>query len=292
MRYSLKNRIVILSLGGFTFILIIWIFGIGQFGKKSHLGLGTVLRQELLQRVTVAGVVIPFKKTIMTAPYNGYVNKLYVSVGDRVKIGDPVFGVVQSLQAGDDPFPLRSPLDGVVVQVEKSEGEYVKEGDQQNFIVRIDDISRLFVVANAPEMDRVKLKTGQEAVVRASAILDRKYKGIIRELSLAAREQTPGTNNQVVEFPIKIEIMDGDEMIKPGMSVVIDVITAKRENVLTLRHEYIRRDHDKYFVILASGDRQDIEVGIQNEQGFEVLSGLRENQQVQQVDFSELNWSE
>lgn len=275
---------------------ILVFFGIyrlsGCNDSKTRRTIGVVKRQDFIQRVTFAGVVVPFRKTIVTAPYNGYVSKLFVSVGDPVKAGDPIVSVVQSLQSGDSPFPLRSPLNGVVVQVERSEGEYVREGDYKEFILRIDDTSRLFVVANAPEMDRVKLRFGQEAVIRASAIIDRKYKGLIRELSLAARDKESEANSQVVDFPIKIEITDGDEMIKPGMSVVIDVITARKENVLSLRHEFIRRDNDHYFVVLQSGDRQNIEVGIQNEEGFEILSGLSEGQKIRQVNFSELNSAE
>jgi multidrug efflux pump subunit AcrA (membrane-fusion protein) len=254
-------------------------------GRKN--GYGTVVKQDIMQRVTIAGTVTPFKRTIVTAPYNGYVKKLFVKIGDKVKQGDPIVSVVQSLQASDSSFPLRSPLSGVVVQIEKSEGEYVKEGDPKEFILRIDDSSKLYVVANTPEIDRVKVKAGQDAVIKASAILSRKYKGVIRDLSLAAREKDQWSRSQVVEFPIRIEITDSDETIKSGMSVVIDVITAKKENVLTLRHEFIRRENEKYFVVLASGKRKDIQVGIQNEEGFEIVSGLQEGERIKQIDFSE-----
>lgn len=295
MTFSSNDRKWLMRAGG-TLATILVLFGIyrlsGCYDSKTRRTIGVVTRQDFIQRVTFAGVVVPFKKTIVTAPYNGYVSKLFVSVGDSVKAGDPIVSVVQSLQSGDSPFPLRSPLNGVVVQLERSEGEYVREGDYKEFILRIDDTSRLFVVANAPEMDRVKLRFGQEAVIRASAIIDRKYKGLIRELSLAARDKEAEANSQVVDFPIKIEITDGDEMIKPGMSVVIDVITARKENVLSLRHEFIRRDKDHYFVVLQSGDRKTIEVGIQNEEGFEILSGLSEGQKIRQVNFSELNSAE
>lgn len=255
--------------------------------SASKNGYGTVVKQDIMQRVTIAGTVTPLKKTIVTAPYNGYIKKLFVEIGDKVKQGDPIVSVVQSLQASDGSFPLRSPLSGVVVQIAKSEGEYVKEGDPKEFILRIDDSSKLYVVANAPEIDRVKVKAGQDAVIKASAILSRKYKGVIRDLSLAAREKDQWSRSQVVEFPIRIEITDSDETIKSGMSVVIDVITAKKENVLTLRHEFIRRENEKYFVVLASGKRKDIQVGIQNEEGFEIVSGLQEGERIKQIDFSE-----
>lgn len=283
------SRKSVLGFVCFCLILFLFYFVTKRISSKDGQQFGSVVKQDLVQRVTIAGVVVPFKKTIVTAPYNGYVKKLFVKIGDKVSQGDPIVSVVQSLQSSDNSFPLRSPLTGVVVQVAKSEGEYVKEGDSKEFILRIDDSSKLYVQANAPEIDRVKVKAGQEAVIKASAILNRRYTGIIKELSLAAREKEEWSRSQVVDFPIRIEMTDKDELIKSGMSVVVDVITEKKENVLTLRHEFIRRESEKYFVVLASGKRQDIEVGIQNEEGFEIVSGLQEGDRVKQVDFSELN---
>jgi hypothetical protein len=58
--------------------------------------------------------------------------------------------------------------------------------------------------------------------------------------------------------------------------------------VLTLGHEFIQKENENYFVILKNGDRQNIKVGIQNESVFEILEGLNEEQEVQQVDFLKL----
>ncbi len=286
---TFSNKIILSGILAVIVVTCFFFFRSGVSNSKNKDGYGSVVRQDLAQRVTIAGTVTPLRKTIITAPYNGYVKKFFVKIGDKVKQGDPIVSVVQSLQSGDNSFPLRSPLAGTVVQIEKSEGEFVKEGDPKEFILRIDDASKLYVVANAPEIDRVKVKSGQDAVIKASAILNRKYKGVIRELSLAAREKDQWSRSQVVEFPIRIEITDSDEVIKPGMSVVIDVITAKKENVLTLRHEFIHRDNEKYYVVLNSGKRKDIQVGIQNEEAFEILSGLEEGEKIKQIDFSDLN---
>jgi len=283
---------MIVMLAVVFFAIAYWFLRSPRPNIKGEPGVGAVVRQDLKQRVTIAGTVSPLRKAIITAPYTGYVQKLFVRIGDQVKIGDPVVSVVQSLQSGDQAFPLRSPLNGTVVQLEKSEGEFVKEGDPKEFILRIDDRSKMYVDADAPEIDRVKVKLGQDVTIKASAILTRRYQGIIRELALAAREKDKWNRSQIVEFPIRIEITDADEEIKPGMSVIIDVITAKKENVLTLRHEFVRRDEEKYYVYLDSGERRDIEVGIQNEVGFEILSGLLEGQRVRQVDFSELGGAE
>ncbi|MBK9040623.1 MAG: hypothetical protein IPL83_15925 [Bdellovibrionales bacterium] len=94
----------------------------------------------------------------------------------------------------------------------------------KSLFLRIDDTSRLFVVANAPEMDRAKLRFGQRpSGLGFLLMVDRKYKGLIRELSLAARDKESEANSQVVDLPIKIEITDGDENDKQGCQAIIDV---------------------------------------------------------------------
>ena len=107
----------------------------------------TVKRQDLIQRVTIAGNIEPKRKTIVTAPFNGYVKKLYVRVGDKVKTGDPLVSVTQSLQSTDPVFPLRAPFAGTVVQVEKEEGEYVPKDSTTDYILRVDSLDELLVEA-------------------------------------------------------------------------------------------------------------------------------------------------
>ncbi len=256
--------------------------------KAPASNIGSVIRGDLIQRVTIAGSVNPNRKTIISAPYSGYVRKLFVQIGDQVRAGDPIVSIAQSLRgSAEDIFPLRAPFSGTVVQVLKTEGEYVDQQSAQgngNALVRIDDLTKLFIEANSPEIEVGKLKLGQEAVIKASAVLERSYKGKIQHISLAAKEQKDWDKSRV-EFPVLIEITDKDQQIKPGMSVIIDVITNKITNALILRHEFIQKKGEKYFVITENGGRKDIEVGLQNEEAFEIKSGVAENEKILQVDF-------
>jgi multidrug efflux pump subunit AcrA (membrane-fusion protein) len=159
---------------------------IGSRGRGPNgpdLDSATVVRQDVIQRVTISGNIVPFRKTVITGPYKGYIRKMYVKIGDKVKVGDPIASVSTSLTVNDPAFPLRAPFAGVVVAVDKAEGEFVKESDPTDFIARIDDLSKFYIEAVAPEIERVKIKLGQEAIVRASAILDRTYKAVVREIS-------------------------------------------------------------------------------------------------------------
>lgn len=253
--------------------------------KENTKNSGSAIVKDLIQRTTLSGTVIPFRKAIITAPYNGYVKKLFVKTGESITKGSPLVSLSQSLQTESEEFPLRAPFSGTVVQIEKSEGEYVKENDTSQFILRIDDTSKLYVNAVAPEIDRVKLKIGQEAIVTATALLNQQYKGVIREMSMAAKEKDQWSRSQVVEFSVKIEVLNPDDSLKSGMTTLIDVITDKKEKVLFLRHEFIRKENNEYFVTTTNKEKKSIKLGIQNEEGFEILSGITEKDQLTQVDY-------
>lgn len=244
---------------------------------------------EIIQRSSISGTIAPLRKTIITAPYQGYVKKVYIKLGQVVKAGDPIASVAPTLASGDAVFPLRAPFAGKVVQLNKAEGEFVKAADATDFIARVDDMSKLYVDSNIPELDRAKMKSGLEATIKASAILDRTYMGIVRELTFAAREDSRYGMTSTAEFPMRLEVLDFDDQLRPGMSVIVDIVTMKKQNVLTLRHEFIGADKGSYFVTLANGKRKKIGIGIQNEEYSEIISGIEPGAVVQKVDFSVLN---
>jgi multidrug efflux pump subunit AcrA (membrane-fusion protein) len=265
-------------------------YGIKKLGgaKDSNLGLGQVEKNDLIQRVTISGSIAPKRKTLITAPYKGYVRKIYVKLGDNVKANDPVASVGTTLMVNDQVFPLRSPFAGKVVQVSKDEGEFIKDSDPTDFIARIDDLSEMYIDGSVPEMDRLKVRTGMEAVVKASAIPDKSYKAVVRDLALSAKEKDRWERATATEFPLRLQLTEPDEKVESGMSVLIDIITLKKDQVLTLRHEFIQQSGDQYYVNLENGERRDIKIGAQNEEVSEITEGLKQGDKVRRVNFSEL----
>ncbi|NUM88740.1 MAG: efflux RND transporter periplasmic adaptor subunit [Bdellovibrionales bacterium] len=244
----------------------------------------TVERSDLIQKVTVAGNVVPFRYSLITAPYNGYVKKLYVSVGDRVTSGAPLVSVAQSLQSVEQVYPLRAPFTGIVSQVMRVEGEFVRQDDTSSYILRLDDFSRMYIEAAVPEADRTKLKVGQQAVVRATALGEKTYKAVIREIAFAAKVQQSWSNTQVL-FPVRLELLEHDSDLVSGLSVLVDVETAKRPSVLRVGVEFVEKNGGKYMVTLVDGMKKEVVVGIQNEEHVEILNGLSEGDRLRQVDF-------
>lgn len=259
---------------------------------KPVLRLGTAERADLTLKVTVAGTVVPQRKALITPPYHGYIQRLHVKVGDNVRAGSPIVSITPTVAAtGEEIFPLRSPISGRVVQINRDEGEYVSSQvglvERDSAIVRVDDISKLFVQANVPEIDVVKLKYGQAVIIRSLALSNMTFDGRIIDIAQAAKEQSQWERSKV-EFPVKVVVENNHAGLMPGMSTVLDIIVREAKGALTLRHEFIEKDGERYYVTTASGERKTIEVGMQNEEAFEVKSGVVEGESIRQVDFMQM----
>lgn len=254
--------------------------GMGRIGRPT--------REPLLQRVTIAGTTEAARTTIISAPYDGYIKALLVKQGQDVKKGSALVSIVQSLHADETVYPIRAPFSGRITQVLKTDGQFCKQGDSKDYILRLDDLSRSFIHAKVPEIDVLKLQVGMESTIKISAIQKHTYRGVVREIAEASG-QSESWGKVQVEYLVKLEIIDPDALLRPGMTAVVDIITKKQENALTLSHEFIHRDSKGFFVVLKNGARRDVKIGLQNEIATEIIDGLNEGQEVRQVDFLRSN---
>lgn len=284
MKNSQRNKTVaIIVILAFVAGVLWAFFGGDELGGGANAP-GVVERTDVEQKVTISGSVEPRLTSAMGAPYDGYIKDVFVKQGQKVKKGQPLFSVVQALQSSEAVFPLRAPFDGTIVQVLKEEGQAVKQLDKEA-IVRIDDLSKMFILATVPEIEINRIKVGQEAVVRASAILDRTYIGKVQTIALASKQSEDWSQRSQVSYLVRVEIMDPDAQLKSGMSAIGDIVSLRKEGVLALPHEYLRKRGEEYFVTTTRGKEVPVKIGIQNESMAEITEGIAEGEQVRQVDY-------
>lgn len=252
--------------------------------SKERKDLYEVKRGEIAQKVTSSGNVHPEKRTVITAPFEGYIKKLYVGVGDKIKKNAPIVSVVQTLLSNDPVYPLRAPFSGVVVDVNKDEGEYVRKGDLQEYIIRIDRLDQLIVVSKIAEIDIMKVKKGQHVKIKVSSLPTDSFEGRVSEVSLAPVVSNNWRDESKVEYKTEITISDPEKKLRPGMSVILDIETLKKDNVLKVPHEYIIKDKEGYFVFSAEGEKKEVKVGISNDSFFEVTEGISAGEQLKKID--------
>ncbi len=274
----------------FTLIVILVGSGIAVkviYSKKtpSKSNFGRVERGDIRQTTSLTGNIATIKRSDMIPPYTGYVKKIYVHIGQKIAKGDPVVSVTQSLQTDESPYPIRSPIDGIVTQVNKAEGEHVTT----EAIVRIEDRSTLLLKGNVSEVDRIRLKKNIPAEIRISSIPNKTFKGHITELFLSPLDAKDSwLSNKSIEYPIIIQLDETSDEIQAGMTGFADILLKSVTDVLTLRHEYIYQTSTENYVIMKDGQRRNVQIGERNSEVAEIKSGLSEKDEVQLVDYSKM----
>jgi RND family efflux transporter MFP subunit len=82
---------------------------------------------------------------------------------------------------------------------------------------------------------------------------------------------------------MEVEIPNPQYRLKPGMYARVALLVARRDNALVVPRNAVLDVEGRRGVFIANGNRakfQVVEVGLQDDQRAEIVSGLREGQQV------------
>lgn len=275
-------------------ILIIASIGFYVFNQKNTqqqtAHFLTIKPGDITRKATTAGRIIPNRETIITAPYAGYIKKIYVKTGDTIPAEAPLVSVAQSLQEVNETiYPIKAPYAGKVVLVNKSEGQYVNQTTSNDDpIMTIDDLNPLYVQADVTEADIAAVHQGQTVIIKPSSSVTKTYHGTVETVAEAPLPQQSNIwgGQQQVSYPVKIKIDDADhQQLYPGMSVIADIIIEHKKDVLILPHEYLRHNDQGYYVILSNGQHANVATGLQTPQDVEITSGLKSGDQVKRINY-------
>lgn len=143
---------------------------------------------------------------------------------------------------------IRSPMAGTVTKLNNELGEKVV-GTQQmagSVIMTVSDLSVMNAEIEISETDVTNVKLGDTADVEVDAFPDRVIKGIVYEISNSAKSKGIGTQEQVINFLVKIRILDQDVALKPGMSCNADIRVNSKNDVIAIPIQCITaREEDK-----------------------------------------------
>ncbi len=144
-----------------------------------------------------------------------------------------VFSQVQ-VQAGRTS--IYAPIDGIVTSLFIEEGEKVVGTAQMQGteIMRISDLNVMNALVDVDENDVVLISIGDTARVEIDAFPKRKFNGIVYQIGNAAKTSSLGTQDEVVNFEVRVRLIDLDGRLRPGMSGSADIETDTRLNVLAV----------------------------------------------------------
>ncbi len=143
---------------------------------------------------------------------------------------------------------IYAPVGGTISKLNLEKGERVAGASQFGSgteILRIANLQTMEVKVSVNENDIVRVTLNDTAFVEVDAYQNRKFKGIVTEISTSAN--TVGVSaDQVTNFDVKIRILPSsykdliaadkpnESPFRPGMSATVDIRTESVENVLTL----------------------------------------------------------
>jgi HlyD family secretion protein len=129
-----------------------------------------------------------------------------------------------------------SPLDGVVTRLSVREGEMVVVGIQNQpgtTLMTISDLAAIDAEVQVAEADLLHLQVGQPAQVTLDAIPGRNFAGRVVEIGASALPIT-SAGAAAREFRVVVRLDAPDPRLRPGLTCDAEIVTAQREDVLTL----------------------------------------------------------
>jgi HlyD family secretion protein len=181
---------------------------------------------------------------------------------------------------------IESPIDGVILSRDVEMGDAVSSilvlGSSATLVMTLGDTSQVYVKGKVDESDIGKVYLGQAARIKVESFKDKTFNGVVTKISPMGVEK-----DNVTTFEVRVSINNPGGELKAEMTANAEIILEEHPKVLQIPEGAIMYDRDKK----ASVDVPDpsakdgmrkvaVNIGISNGAKTEVLSGLKEGDQV------------
>ncbi len=289
---------------------ILCITGIFTFGRitanASEVSVYTVKLSSADNTVTASGKLEYNTETNIMSDNYFIINNIYVNGGDTVKKGDPLMTVLEPVSSDMIPYSyseidtlisMLSKTDisedilseikkycterticaesvGVVTDIAHSENEIV---NKNTLLMKIADSDTLVIPVNINEAYIEKIRVGQKASIKFTALENKKFSGKVFSISKEAK-QTSGLTSKETSVEVRIRLDKTDQNLRIGYSAECTVTTSTDKNKIILPYEYVRSDEKGDYVFTARGSqaiKKYIKTGTEYKKGIEVKSGIK-----------------
>jgi HlyD family secretion protein len=177
-----------------------------------------------------------------------------------------------------DNTVIKAPIAGTILERNVEKGEFVTTGfvgdkGAKGYVVSIADLKDLQVELDINQNDFAKLGPKQEGIVTTDAYPDRKYKGVIEEIS-------PEANRQKATVQVKVRVLEPDDYLRPEMNASVAFVapdkgpvTQRAKPIVVVPSSAIR-DGAVFVILDGKAVRKQVVVSGTNAQGTQVESGL------------------
>jgi HlyD family secretion protein len=181
---------------------------------------------------------------------------------------------------------IESPIDGVVLSRDVEMGDAVSSilvlGSSATLVMTLGDTSSVYVKGKVDESDIGKVYLGQPARIKVESFKDKTFNGVVTKISPMGVEK-----DNVTTFEVRVSINNPGGELKAEMTANAEIILEEHKSVLQIPEGAIIYDKDKKASVeVPDASAKDgkkkmaVNIGISNGAKTELLSGLKEGDQV------------
>jgi HlyD family secretion protein len=174
---------------------------------------------------------------------------------------------------------IRAPVTGTILERNVERGEFVTTGfvgdrGAKGYVVSLADLQDLEVELDINQNDFSRLGPSQKGIVTTDAYPDRKYDGVIDEIS-------PEANRQKATVQVKVKVLHPDEYLRPEMNASVAFLANEKPAVTgeTPRPAIVVpssavRNGAVFVVVDGKAVRRQVKTGRAMAQGVRIEDGL------------------
>ena len=181
---------------------------------------------------------------------------------------------------------VTSPIDGIILSRDVEVGDAVSSilvlGSSATLIMTEGDTSEVYVKGKVDESDIGKVYMAQPARIKVESFKDKTFNGKVTKISPMGVEK-----DNVTTFEVRVSINNPGGELKAAMTANAEIILEEHKNVLQIPEGSILYDKDKKASVEIPDEKGKegkrkvaVNIGISNGAKTELLSGLKEGEQV------------
>jgi HlyD family secretion protein len=179
-----------------------------------------------------------------------------------------------------------APMDGVVLSRDVEIGDAVSSilvlGSTATLVMTVGDTTEVYVKGKVDEADIAHVYMGQPARIKVESFRDRYFQGKVTKISPMGVEK-----DNVTTFEVRVSINNPGGELKAQMTANAEILLDEHKNVLTVPENAVVYDNQKNTTVEIPDKKQKegkrkipVKVGLSNGSVTEIVSGLKEGDQV------------
>lgn len=174
-----------------------------------------------------------------------------------------------------DKANITSPIDGTVTRVNAKIGRIPSAQDQMKALFIVENLDQLLIEVTISEYDISHIQLGQKARVTSDILgFGESIEGEVYSIAPTG-ESIVGSTTKEMRIPVKIKITANDSKMIAGVNAKVDILVAKKEDVLYVPLEAILDEGEASFILLGNDSiikKIPIEKGLESISNVEIFS--------------------